>query len=195
MSHLFHKIGYSLRHWSEVGITMQRKLTVYFACTVLVVFVAAVVLIQTAGIMPGSERDLGETLTVQHQNTVSAMTKQMDLLTARSISLSEEITWTMEQILIEQGKTFADVNDNPQLILNLEDSLYGSIGNGFTFQCMQRSIFYPGCHGEYRGRVCRYVTNGVYLRFPSESRSDSQSAYGIFPGSGRYRQKKTDSDA
>mgnify|MGYP000296744111 CR=1 FL=1 len=61
MSHLFHKIGYSLRHWSEVGITMQRKLTVYFACTVLVVFVAAVVLIQTAGIMPGSERDLGET--------------------------------------------------------------------------------------------------------------------------------------
>ena len=47
MSHLFHKIGYSLRHWSEVGVTMQRKLTVYFACTVLVVFVAAVVLIRT----------------------------------------------------------------------------------------------------------------------------------------------------
>lgn len=33
MSHLFHKIGYSLRHWSEVGVAMQRKLTVYFACT------------------------------------------------------------------------------------------------------------------------------------------------------------------
>ena len=85
MRHLFHKIGYSLRHWSEVGVTMQRKLTVYFACTVLVVFVAAVVLIRTAGIMPGSERNLGETLAVQHQNTFSAMTKQMDLLTARSM--------------------------------------------------------------------------------------------------------------
>lgn len=160
MSHLFHKIGYSLRHWSEVGITMQRKLTVYFACTVLVVFVAAVVLIQTAGIMPGSERDLGETLTVQHQNTVSAMTKQMDLLTARSIRLSEEITWTMEQILIEQGKTFADINNNPQLILDLEDSLYGTLETVLRSNAMQRSIFYPGCHGEYRGRVCRYVTNG-----------------------------------
>ena len=40
MSRLFHKIGYSLRHRSEVGVTMQRKLTVYFACTVLVVFAA-----------------------------------------------------------------------------------------------------------------------------------------------------------
>ena len=107
MSHLFHKIGYLLRHWSEVGVTMQRKLTVYFACTVLVVFVAAVVLIRTAGIMPGSERNLGETLAVQHQNTFSAMTKQMDLLTARSISLSEEITRTMEQVLIDSGKSFS----------------------------------------------------------------------------------------
>ena len=46
----------------------------YAIGTVLVVYAAAVILIQTAGIMPGSERNLGETLTVQHQNTVSAMT-------------------------------------------------------------------------------------------------------------------------
>ena len=55
MSHLFHKINCLLRHGSEVGVSMQRKLTVYFACTVLVVFTAAVVLIQMAGIMPGSD--------------------------------------------------------------------------------------------------------------------------------------------
>ena len=66
MSHLFHKINYLLRHWNEVGVSMQRKLTIYFACTVLVVYAAAVILIQTAGIMPGSERNLGETLTVEN---------------------------------------------------------------------------------------------------------------------------------
>lgn len=75
MSRLFHKISYSLRHWNEVGVSMQRKLTLYVACMVLFVFAAGVVVIQKAGIMPGSERNLGEALTVQHQNTVSAMTK------------------------------------------------------------------------------------------------------------------------
>lgn len=121
MSRLFQKISYSLRHWSEVGITMQRKLTFYLGCMVLVVFVAAVVLIRAAGIMPGSKRNLGETLATQHQNTVAAMTKQVDILTARTISLSEEITRTMDQMLIERGKSFSDIDDDPQLILDLED--------------------------------------------------------------------------
>ena len=59
MSHLFHKVSYSLRHWNEVGLSMQRKLTLYVACMVLFVFAAGVVVIQTAGIVPGSERNLG----------------------------------------------------------------------------------------------------------------------------------------
>lgn len=165
MRHLFHKIGYSLRHWSEVGITMQRKLTVYFACTVLVVFVAAVVLIQTAGIMPGSERNLGETLTVQHQNTVSAMTKQMDILTARSISLSEEITWTMEQILIEQGKTFSDINNNPQLILDLEDSLYGALETVLRSNACSGAFFILDATVNTEAEFADTSRMGVYLRF------------------------------
>ena len=165
MSHLFHKIGYSLRHWSEVGITMQRKLTVYFACTVLVVFVAAVVLIRTAGIMPGSERNLGETLAVQHQNTFSAMTKQMDLLTARSIRLSEEITWTMEQVLIEHGKTFEDVNDNPQLILDLEDSLYGALETVLRSNVCSGAFFILDATVNTRAEAADTSRMGVYLRF------------------------------
>lgn len=52
MSRLFHKISYSLRHWNEVGVSMQRKLTLYVACMVLFVFAAGVVVIQKAGIMP-----------------------------------------------------------------------------------------------------------------------------------------------
>ena len=165
MSHLFHKIGYSLRHWSEVGVAMQRKLTVYFACTVLVVFVAAVVLIRTAGIMPGSERNLGETLEVQHQNTVSAMTKQMDLLTARSIHLSEEITWTMEQVLIEHGKIFEDVNDNPQLILDLEDSLYGALETVLRSNACSGAFFILDATVNTKAEAADTSRMGVYLRF------------------------------
>ena len=138
------------------------KIIIYLLpdCTVLVVFVAAVVLIQTAGIMPGSERNLGETLTVQHQNTVSAMTKQMDLLTARSISLSEEITWTMEQILIEQGKTFSDINNNPQLILDQNGVPCGICG--VELSQLYFALSYPAAESRFG--------NMVTLLAPAEGR-------------------------
>ena len=165
MRHLFHKIGYSLRRWREVGITMQRKLTVYFGCTVLVVFMAAVVLVRTAGIMPGSERNLGETLAVQHQNTFSAMTKQMDLLAARSISLSEEITRTMEQVLIEHGKTFEDVNNDQQLILELEDSLYGALETVLRSNACSGAFFILDATVNTKAETADTSRMGVYLRF------------------------------
>ena len=154
------------------------KIIIYLLpdCTVLVVFVAAVVLIQTAGIMPGSERNLGETLTVQHQNTVSAMTKQMDLLTARSISLSEEITWTMEQILIEQGKTFSDINNNPQLILDQNGVPCGICG--VELSQLYFALSYPAAESRFG--------NMVTLLAPAEGRKYDLSKSMIGNASGTY---------
>ena len=165
MSRLFHKISYSLCHWNEVGVSMQRKLTLYVACMVLFVFAAGVVVIQKAGIMPGSERNLGEALTVQHQNTVSAMTKQMDLLTARSISLSEEITRTMDQVLIESGKSFSDLNDDSELILDLENSLYGSLETVLRSNACSGAFFVLDATVNTKAECADTSRMGVYLRF------------------------------
>ena len=165
MSRLFQKISYSLRHWSEFGITMQRKLTFYLGCMVLVVFVAAVVLIRAAGIMPGSKRNLGETLATQHQNTVAAMTKQVDILTARTISLSEEITRTMDQMLIERGKSFSDIDDDPQLILDLEDSLYGSLETVLRSNACSGAFFILDATVNTKAEYSDTSRMGVYLRF------------------------------
>ena len=165
MSRLFHKISYSLRHWNEVGVSMQRKLTLYVACMVLFVFAAGVVVIQKAGIMPGSERNLGEALTVQHQNTVSAMTKQMDLLTARSISLSEEITRTMEQVLIDSGKSFSDLDDDSDLILDLESSLYGSLESVLRSNACSGAFFVLDATVNTKAECADTSRMGVYLRF------------------------------
>ena len=177
MSRLFHKISYSLHHWNEVGVSMQRKLTLYVACMVLFVFAAGVVVIQKAGIVPGSERNLGEALTVQHQNTVSAMTKQMDLLTARSISLSEEITRTMEQVLIESGKSFSDLNDDSELILDLEFTVWIA-GGRFCVPMHAVSAFLYRCRRKCKGRMwlcenCISHENSTCI-FGSENTSGQQ---------------------
>ena len=70
---------------------------------------------------------VGEMLSAQQKNTVSAMTEQTDIMMARSISLSEEITKELSQYLTANGKAFSDLNDNPQLIMDLEATLYSSL--------------------------------------------------------------------
>ena len=68
-----------------------------------------------------------EMLSAQQKNTLSTMTEQTDIMMARSISLSEDITKELNQCLTANGKTFSDMNDNPQLIMDLEAALYPSL--------------------------------------------------------------------
>ena len=68
-----------------------------------------------------------EMLSAQQKNTLSTMTEQTDIMMARSISLSEDITKELNQCLTANGKTFSDLNDNPQLIMDLEAALYPSL--------------------------------------------------------------------
>ena len=55
----------------------------------------------------GNGFESGEMLSAQQKNTVSAMTEQTDIMMARSISLSEEITKELSQYLTANGKAFS----------------------------------------------------------------------------------------
>ena len=58
---------------------------------------------------------------------LSQWKQQTDIMMARSISLSEDITKELNQCLTDNGKTFSNLNDNPQLIMDLEAALYPSL--------------------------------------------------------------------
>ena len=109
------------------SICMQQRLIVYWCVVILTLFSAAVLLMSILGVIPGMDLKVGEMLSAQQKNTVSAMTEQTDIMMARSISLSEEITKELSQYLTANGKAFSDLNDNPQLIMDLEAALYSSL--------------------------------------------------------------------
>ena len=109
------------------SICMQKRLTVYWCVVILTLFLAAVLLMSILGVIPGMDLKVGEMLSAQQKNTMSAMTEQTDIMMARSISMSEEITKELSQYLTANGKAFSDLNDNPQLIMDLETALYSSL--------------------------------------------------------------------
>ena len=109
------------------GIRMQQRLIVYWCVVILTLFLATVLLLSIIGVLPGMDFKVREMLSAQQKNTLSAMTEQTDIMMARSISLSEDITKELNQCLTANGKTFSDLNDNPQLIMDLEAALYPSL--------------------------------------------------------------------
>lgn len=109
------------------SIRMQQRLIVYWCVVILTLFLVTVLLLSILGVLPGMDFKVREMLSAQQKNTLSTMTEQTDIMMARSISLSEDITKELNQCLTVNGKTFSDLNDNPQLIMDLEAALYPSL--------------------------------------------------------------------
>ena len=89
-------------------------------------FVSALLLaLVFIGALPPEDRKVNEMLKVQQQ--VALIQRQAETLTARSIALSEELTQELEQVLSTRGKTFEEINNDPELIFELETAAYSSV--------------------------------------------------------------------
>ncbi|MEI3382038.1 MAG: hypothetical protein V8R43_11455 [Dorea sp.] len=93
-------------------IRMQQRLIGYWCVVILTLFSTAFLLLSIMGIIPGEDLKVREMLSAQQKNTLSAMEEQTDIMMARSISLSEDVTKELNQCLMVNGKAFSDLNDN-----------------------------------------------------------------------------------
>ena len=98
-----------------------------------------------------------EMLSAQQKNTLSAMTEQTDIMMARSISLSEDITKELNQCLTANGKTFSDLNDNPQFDYGFGGCAVSLLEIGIGREVLQWSFCCIGCNGKYEDGICRYI--------------------------------------
>ena len=123
MLNKFREIKLMMRASREQGISMRRKLSLYWLSTGIAVLAALLLVLSLLGVFSGSSRKLQSSLSLQHQNTCSAITDHMDALEAGCLSLSRQISGEITDLL-SAGWRFGDLNDNPELISMLEGSLY-----------------------------------------------------------------------
>ena len=108
-------------------IRMQQRLIGYWCVVILTLFSTAFLLLSIMGIIPGEDLKVREMLSAQQKNTLSAIEEQTDIMMARSISLSEDVTKELNQCLMDNGQAFSDLNDNAPLIMDLEAAIYPSL--------------------------------------------------------------------
>ncbi len=86
-------------------IRMQQRLIGYWCVVILTLFSTSFLLLSIIGVIPGMDFKVREMLSAQQKNTLSAMTEQTDIMMARSISLSEDVTKELNQCLMVNGQS------------------------------------------------------------------------------------------
>ena len=109
------------------GVSMQRRMRLYLLSMTLAVFAALLLLLSFAGVFSNPAQKLSDSLKLQQKNTVLVLSEQMDALTAQCIVLSEMASKDITDILMENGASFEDLNDNQDLIVQVEEALYGKV--------------------------------------------------------------------
>ena len=128
-------------------------------------FVSALLLaLVFIGDLPPEDRKVNEMLKVQQQNTVALIQRQAETLTARSIALSEELTQELEQVLSTRGKTFEEINNDPELIFELETAAYSSVKAALNTNYCSGAFFIMDATVNTEIEKAETSRMGVYLR-------------------------------
>ena len=127
-------------HAKNRGISLERRLFLYWLIMVLAVMAAVFVVLIVAGVFSNDAGKLGGTLSVQQKNTTMTFNKLIDTLNAQNLALSEQITREVADILETEERTFKDLDNNPELITRIEERMC------FYLQTIVRS---RSCSGAY----------------------------------------------
>lgn len=109
---------------NEQSVSMGHRLAIYWLSMILTAFAVLLLVLSLAGVFSSSAKNLHEALSLQQQNTVTSLKNHIDVLEAKCISLSRRISGELADTLVFQGKSFEDMDDDEQLIVELERRIY-----------------------------------------------------------------------
>lgn len=153
------------------SVGMQRKLMLYWISMILVIFVAVILLLSIAGVFSRDDEQLHEVMELHLKNTQEHLGNHLENLTAKSLNLSKELSREIERVLVQEGISLEEVNDDPEVLLHLQEVMYPLIST--TLQT-------GNCNGAYA--ILNATTNtgleeaehsrsGLHLRYSNLSAS------------------------
>ena len=110
-------------HAKNRGISLERRLLLYWRIMVLAVMAAVFVVLTIAGVFSNDAGKLGGTLSVQQKNTTMTFNKLINTLNAQNLVFSEQITCAIADVLEAEKCSFEDLDDNPELITKIEERM------------------------------------------------------------------------
>ncbi|MGN0372753.1 MAG: helix-turn-helix transcriptional regulator [Enterocloster sp.] len=164
----------------EQGISMRRRLGLYWLCMALAVFAVLVMILSVTGMFSVSARKLKESLALQQQNAVTSLTGQMDALTAQCLTLSRQATRELTDTLMAHGKTFSQLNNDQALIEELETLFYPMLYTTLKSSACSGVFLILDATCNTAAPEAEHSRMGVYLRYSDLSSVNTANKHLIY---------------
>ena len=150
---------------------MQRKLMFYWVSMILVIFMAVILLLFIAGVFSRDDEQLHEVMELHLKNGQDHLGNHLENLTAEGLNLSKELSREIEGILMREGVSLEEVNDNPELLLRLQEVMYPLIST--TLQTGNCNGAYAILNATINTKLdgAEHSRSGIHLRYSNLSTS------------------------
>lgn len=113
----------------QQSVSMQRRLGLYWMSMAMAVLAALLLVLSFAGVFSDPAKKVSDALHLQQCNTISKLSEQLNSLKAQCVTLSENISKEISNTLKENGASIQDLNDNQELIVEVEEVIYGHLNS------------------------------------------------------------------
>ena len=108
-------------------ITLHRKLMMYLLCLILAALGILLLLLTAIGGPLKAEPQIAQAMESQLHTTYDKVSEEMETYTGYSLQLSRELERDIEDFLDEKGMSVSDLNDRPELLLEIQKMMYSEL--------------------------------------------------------------------
>lgn len=153
------------RELKTQSISMRCKLMLYWCTMLLTAVCLFLFLFSIVGVFSNQKEKLRETLELHINYTQNEVSQHFDHLTAQCIALSEQISNEIEKTLVVNGKEVSDLNDSPELLLEIQDNLYEKLYTTLRVSECSGAYFVLDVTTNTNAKTADHSRSGMYIRY------------------------------
>ncbi len=108
-------------------VTLHRKLMMYLLCLILAALGILLLLLTAIGGPLKAETQIAQAMESQLHTMYDKVSEEMETYTGYSLQLSRELGQDIENFLDEKGISVSDLNDQPELLLEIQKMMYSEL--------------------------------------------------------------------
>lgn len=108
-------------------VTLHGKLMMYLLCLILAALGILLLLLTAIGGPLKAEPQIAKAMESQLRTTYDKVSEEMETYTGYSLQLSRELERDIEDFLDEKGMSVSDLNDRPELLLEIQKMMYSEL--------------------------------------------------------------------
>lgn len=162
------------------GISMRRKLMLYWLCVILATFSALLLYLSIAGVFPNDRRSFGREMGIQMNNTYDEVNEYFNTLTAQGLQMSETAGREIENQLTSSGYTLRDLDNHQDRIYNMENALYYTVDTTLRVSNCSGAFLVLDTTTNTAANTGHFSRSGLYLRFANVTVGRNLNQYATY---------------